>query len=741
MRRFDLTGEWAVRKGGTKRIYKAVVPGCIHADLLTIREIPEPLIGKNLQEIAWVAETEWTYENQFNADDLSAFSSVLLYFEGLDGAATILLNDEELGKTTAGSRILEFDVKKRLRIGKNKLTVAFAAPVKKTRGGNPPLVGRPSMPTVGISGDVSLHAYNSVRVRDVLIRQDFSDASAVGFDVTVLTERFDPDRHMELLARICYKGNTLYEARDILTADCQTLRLTLKNAQYWWPAGMGEQPLYEILVDVFSERTCLEHLSRRIGICQVEVEKAKDGVSRLIVNRHPTYIKAALWIPPDLYPVRLSRVEYARLVKASVVANMNMLRVKDIRAYECNAFYDLCDEYGVLVWHDLLEDEMSPNIRRLRHHPCMAVWGCDDAALIKRLNTEDPGRACLPTSLYLRKDASKLPPALPEPRIAASYLGEDAQNISHPICTYHTSDASDLPRMTANFIEHFLFPSNFTNHIWLSQIQQAVLLKREWERIRRTEPNTYGFIHWHLNDWWPQASTSTVDYEGRWKAAHYLLRKSLIPIWTCGGYQPQTKSVELFAFNDTPKAFKGELAWRLTRTEGDLVLDGSKAVEIAPASRELVTHLKIDAPLSEFRANDLFLWLYLTDEHGAFASSNIVYFCEPREWNLPHPKMRAEIRAWDDNSYAVTLTSQQVAMWVWLSLEGMDARYDDNFFCIEPSRPMRIRITPTRRLKPEQFHQMLRIGSLRDTWQEKRTLSQMVASAKKARATGSETGK
>jgi len=226
-----------------------------------------------------------------------------------------------------------------------------------------------------------------------------------------------------------------------------------------------------------------------------------------------------------------------------------------------------------------------------------------------------------------------------------------------------------------------------------------------------------------------------VDYEGRWKAAHYFLRKNLAPVWVCGGYQPQTKSVDIFAFNDTPKPFKGELAWRLTRTEGDLVLEGAKKVELPPASRQIVATVKIDAPLSAFNANDLFLWLYLSDDPGALVSNNTVIFCEPREWNLPHPKMRVEIRAWDDNSYAVTLTSQQVAMWVWLSLDGMDARYDDNFFCLEPNRPMRIRITPTRRLKPEQFYQMLRIGSLRDTWQEKRTLMQMVASAKKARAT------
>ena len=735
MRRFDLTGEWTVRKGGTKRIYKAVVPGCIHADLMTTREIPDPFIEKNLQELAWVAETEWIYENQFNGDDLSAFSRVMLCFEGLDGAATVSLNDKALGSTEAGSRIVEYDVKSVLKVGKNKLTVAFAASVKKAKGGSAPLVGSPYMPTVGISGDVSLQAFNGVRVKDVMIRQDFSDTSAVGFDVTVLTERYNQEKHMEVLARICYKGNTLYEARDILTAEKQTLRLTLKNAQYWWPAGMGEQPLYEILVDVFHERSCLEHLSRRIGICQVEAEKMKNGSIRLFVNRHPTYVKAVVWMPPDLYPVRLSRVEYARLVKASVVGNMNTLRVKDISAYECNAFYDLCDEYGVLVWHDVIEDELSPNIRRLRHHPCMAMWGCDNAALIKRVNAEDPGRVCLPTSLFIREDAPTLPPALPEPRIAAGYLGENAQNISHPICTYHTAAPDDLSRMTTAFVEHFMFPSNFVNHVWLSQIQQAMLLKREWERIRREEPNTHGFIHWHLNDCWPQTSTSTVDYEGRWKAAHYILRKNLAPIWICGAYHPQTKSVNIFAFNDTPKAFKGELTWRLTRTEGEMLLEGTKKMELSPASRETITNVKVDAPLASFGTNDLFLWLYLTEENGAPVSSNTVFFCEPREWNLSQPKMRAEIRAWDDNSYAVTLTAQQVAMWVWLSLDGMDARYDDNFFCLEPNRPMRIRVTPTRRLKPEQFHQMLRIGSLRDTWQEKRTLMQMVASAKKARAT------
>jgi hypothetical protein len=202
-------------------------------------------------------------------------------------------------------------------------------------------------------------------------------------------------------------------------------------------------------------------------------------------------------------------------------------------------------------------------------------------------------------------------------------------------------------------------------------------------------------------------------------------------LWTTGLYSAKTREVELFAFNDTPKPFKGELVWRLVRTQGEAVADGAKKVTLAPASRESVREVNIADAVEKFGATDLFLWLNLNDEQGNTVSANVVYFCEPREWALPHPRMRADIRIWDDNSYAVTLTSPFTVMWVWLSLDGMDARYDDNYFCLEPGKPTRIRVTPARRIKSDQFQQLIRIGSLRDTWQEKRTLMQMVVPQKK----------
>ena len=102
MRRLDLTGEWTVRGESSKKFFKANLPGCIHADLLAVRDIPDPFIGRNLQESAWVAEEAWTYENSFSCDDLSGFSRVLLSLEGVQVHAAHAPSPSQLFTQLAG---------------------------------------------------------------------------------------------------------------------------------------------------------------------------------------------------------------------------------------------------------------------------------------------------------------------------------------------------------------------------------------------------------------------------------------------------------------------------------------------------------------------------------------------------------------------------------------------------------------------------------------------------------------
>ena len=127
MRRIDLTGDWSVRKEGSKKSLSALVPGCIHADLLTAQEIEDPIPGMALENMSRVCESAWVYEKVFVSEDFSDYDSVVLRFEGLDGRAVVSLNDTELGCSASAFEPLEYDVKTIIKPGKNKLTVVFAA--------------------------------------------------------------------------------------------------------------------------------------------------------------------------------------------------------------------------------------------------------------------------------------------------------------------------------------------------------------------------------------------------------------------------------------------------------------------------------------------------------------------------------------------------------------------------------------------------------------------------------------
>ncbi len=596
-----------MRKAGSKKNLPAQVPGCVHADLLASAEIDNPFFSKNLESVAWVSACEWVYEKTFVSEDFSAFDRVVLRFEGVDTCAILCLNGTVLGHMSNPFETVEFDVKALLKAGKNTVTVTFVpaegkmshatfGAIRRTAFNTADEAGmHPASLTAGLWRGVSILAFASLRVKDVAIRQDFSAAGIVGLEVTVATERYDSVTHLEILVRVCYKGNILHEARDILSKDETVLRLAVRNPQLWWPAGLGEQPLYEVTVDILAGRACHEHVSRRIGLRRFELLRGEGNTPSspgVMINGQRMFVKGASWVPADVYVARMTRVEYARLVKAAAVANMNFLRVWGGGVYESDAFYDLCDEYGICVWQDMMlcaiqsaepdaaelsafEREVRCNVSRLRHHPCVAVWcggdggGCGIAAAYTQaaealVTALDPDRPYLPPAAHAPfslgggEGAGEPLPAYPEPRVMAGCLNEDERNISHPACAFHVTPAHGARRIYEGFLEQFLMPSGFDNTLWLSQIQQGFFLKRHLEKVRTAAEVPAGFVYWHFNDCWPCCSPSAVDFEGRWKALHYMVRRFFSPLSLCGRYRGGAGLVDIFAFNDgVKKPFKG----------------------------------------------------------------------------------------------------------------------------------------------------------------------------------------
>jgi beta-mannosidase len=167
------------------------------------------------------------------------------------------------------------------------------------------------------------------------------------------------------------------------------------SAESWYPAGYGEQRLYELAIRAkrAGDGDSGDELRKRIGLRELKVVALPDEVGRsmtVTVNGRAIFCKGANWIPADALPSRWSRARYAELLDSAIAANMNCIRVWGGGRYEADDFYELCDEKGILVWQDCMfacsmypsdqafldrvEREIRHQVRRLQCHPSIALW-------------------------------------------------------------------------------------------------------------------------------------------------------------------------------------------------------------------------------------------------------------------------------------------------------------------------------------------------------------------------------
>jgi len=417
----SLNGEWQLSKTGDSMTYLATIPSCVHTDLLAAEVIPNPFYRDNEQQQKWVGETDWTYQRSFHVDESAlAQDKVCLRFYGLDTIATIRLNGAEIGKTENMFRTYEFDVKDKLQSSDNTLEIDFKSPMQYVRhmdetmgemaGWVEPMRVNsgawirkepcnfgwdwgPKMPTCGIWRDVELVAFNTARLSDVHILQEHK-ADSVDLTVNAWAEVVS-DQVLTARVIVSYEDEIVAEVDDLKIENGRTsAQLMLDNPQLWWINGLGKQPLYDMQIQLYKADTLLDTVAKRIGLCTLQLETPNDEWGQAMYftcNGVKFFAKGANWIPASPYPAEATRADLEIFVKAASDANMNMLRVWGGGIYEDDAFYDLCDEYGIAVWQDFMfacgtypasndewlanvREEAIQNVKRIRHHASLAVW-------------------------------------------------------------------------------------------------------------------------------------------------------------------------------------------------------------------------------------------------------------------------------------------------------------------------------------------------------------------------------
>ena len=221
-------------------------------------------------------------------------------------------------------------------------------------------------------------------------------------------------------------------------------------------------------------------------------------------------------------------------------------------------------------------------------------------------------------------------------------------------------------------------------------------MKYAVEHWRRSMPRGMGTLYWQLNDCWPVASWSSIDYHGRWKALHYMARRFFAPVLVSGVEDPATGTVEVHVTSDRARPPRATSPGSSPRVAGER-LDGGTAPRLggrAGTSRP-VGHARAEAaPRRAGAARPARLAAPRAGRRRGLVEPRAVRPAEaPRAVATPAIRARATP---DGDGFRVELTAARPALWAWIELEDADARCSDNFVSLRPGRPVEVRVQPSR---------------------------------------------
>jgi beta-mannosidase len=377
--------------------------------------------GTNTFAAYWVSEQYWKYYRYISVPKEALNKAVWLVFDQLDYDATILLNGQEVGTHKNSYTPCRINVTGKLKEGTNMLTVAIESglyDVADKEGGAyttemTSLVSKrqwlrkpqyqfgwdssPKLINVGITGNVRLEWNETARLDQIVTYVKMSDdLSSAELTVRPFVEGLTDKSNITIEATLV-ETNQKVTIQEPLSKALRPFELKMKvdKPKLWWPAGYGDHTLYTVKVEVKNNGKVIDSGTRRFGFRKVEVDKSVHPVAgnyfTVKVNNQKIFVKGGDWVPADLIFSSVTRERLENILNMAVTANFNFLRIWGGGHYVGNDFLDLCDEKGLMVWHDFpfacveypadnlgfynsVKEEVTWAVREFAHHPSLILW-------------------------------------------------------------------------------------------------------------------------------------------------------------------------------------------------------------------------------------------------------------------------------------------------------------------------------------------------------------------------------
>jgi beta-mannosidase len=273
----------------------------------------------------------------------------------------------------------------------------------------------------------------------------------------------------------------------------------------------------------------------------------------------------------------------------------------------------------------------------------------------------------------------------------------------------------------------YRFPADQGSLVYLSQLNQVDCVATGVAHYRRLMPRCMGSLYWQLNDCWPVASWSSIEFTGRWKALHHLARRLYAPafvsahvpgdeVFGISNYRKSTvRLVHIHTSYDNPVAASGVVSWDLFHIDGRVLLSGSKKVLLKPMRSVLQQTLDLGAHLAEFGRERIYLRIAL-DVGGRCVSEDSVLLTLPRFIELPKPRTKVQITLKAPRFAQVEFISPVFQHRFAFDFTGHTFTCSDNFFDLYPSQPRRIEVDFADRVTAAGLSRALAHVSLADSY-------------------------
>ena len=305
--------------------------------------------------------------------------------------------------------------------------------------------------------------------------------------------------------------------------------------------------------------------------------------------------------------------------------------------------------------------------------------------------------------------------SFPEMRTIRSFAAPGDLAIDSEVMKSHQKNHGGNERILTYMLREYPEPRDFASFIYLSQVQQAEAIKVGAEHLRRNRPRSMGALFWQLNDCWPVASWSSVDYFGRWKALQYYARRFyadlLISPYAHDG------AIDVYVVSDKLQATNGRVHMQLLDFSGKVLIEKTQDVQIPAQSSAVYLSMNEKEILGSANPEAAFLVFDLNVD-GKRVSRNEVFFDHMRNLDLPlKPVIQSSIQQTKDG-YALTLQSPVLARNVYLSFGDLEVTPSDNYFDLLPGEQVVVQLKSPATL--QQLQQTLKVISLTDAFFDER---------------------